>query len=1347
MNIKQDLFKSVIGDKGIRLNIFEWVHWITIRVTDRPLTCYTRQSVKRYNDIINVTLAKDDDENLVRLDTNQLAELIKYKIQRNEYSFPITQDTLIQICSISTMDESIFRLFLNRNGHLFTKYNLEEIIQTVCDNSDTSSSSSSSSSSTIRNARILYNEFKDIGIQHLESIIIKKEMMMDRERHTLEMVNTIDGFESIVSSYHKRIKVPRESNQDNISKDLLNSTLNRLCNNNNCNNSQQNNIQLIFKEINEVIERIIKSLSSSSTSNFKNPSYIWINLIVLRVLGDQNNTNRLEIVKNIIKNNTNNEIVEYLFKLENELCLENWVFDILCKHGTFDQVVFGSKLIGTLEKKASYKAMDWAANKGRLDVVQYLLDHRKEQCSQTAVQGNPHSDVVRLILQYKPTLMKFVTRQSILVMGDIDFLQELDADQLFGKDQSHSLETLVISRTVAKAVLTRHSQLASIRMIDYLFFTYTEQFPVYDFISEACMLGLEQVVYHLHHIYSTHNNMTITPHPSVKTTIFDDAFLYGMNQNIVDFLIDNRKEGFGPESWKVVGQNGTVQQFEMLKRWSLSQENMDIMITNSIRYGNIDLYQYIKSNIGIDETKFKVQDLKYAARLYKDKMVLLGASHLSLQDLNDLLFHLLCFGRTDIASQIYQQIIVNNNNNNNNNHIVGLTENQINYLIKRFDHQVVDFLVENNFLNQSFVDSHRFKLCHPSLYYYQSKYLSKYFSNFNNISPIIDTINNNNNNIKLQNNIKPTTTINDQIIILKVLKNRYLLRRIFRLNSPVASVYKQFTFDSLISYRPKLLLLLLKANQTSEIIISKEQLEDFCCKTNDLELFKLVYSRFRSRFSDNFLFSKMVYTRPRNLDVFKILANQTDPVLEYNVHQIGFKCSDAALYLYNLKRLPASMVHGPFGTKYFNYSKSLEKDQYLELLQLEREGLDERQRRATYNEDTPLEFWQYHNDQNNIKYYAERNLSPKILEFRLYHPLKTLEQSTADSLEGWQLTFSYYAKESIATLYHLVKGYEFTSALLRNSSVLAYLINEQDYFPSPTGNFFSSQPPSHLLSKYYLPGMINHSITHPVSTKEDLFALLYMNHDVLDIYRNIEQSGSRIAIKHSTLTSLLIANIQDQEQRTELVSSINPTMFMPIELLQAIVDCYMETDTYSLPILKHFLGPKLNETKMADVGFDMIGLIKYTFASARNNSRTCTNHRFTRIFIDHLLVYTLSNCSIAYVLQLLTIVRDSEKEVDRLVGDALSSPNYGSVRQLEFSKISDDGVYQFFFARFPCREEYLFAQPYINHPTQYSVVKQVLLDKDPKDYRFIIYALKYAYRTANVQMANEAIQDCIYVIT
>ncbi|EGG24414.1 hypothetical protein DFA_06564 [Cavenderia fasciculata] len=423
------------------------------------------------------------------------------------------------------------------------------------------------------------------------------------------------------------------------------------------------------------------------------------------------------------------ELVDELIEYEYNHFSKSHMFDLFCKFGTLKQVeYYHSKLVAedSIEPRASYNAMDWAAHrpdhKVGLEITRFLHLNRQEQCTQLAILDNKNADVVIYLLQQKPSLARYYSIQSAIMSLDlplIKFITEFYKSVTF-EAPHRNIYPLVISRYLIDRIISNLGQESLLDLISYLFQHHRDVLSMYHLFSSACCHGQLGIVQFLHSQYPVNGDTSREDltFKRVRTTILDDAFLVGIDDDIVEFLIHNRTDvQFGEDSWSFIGQYGTVDQLKMVQDCAISRvsatEEVPLLyhtttMTQAIRYGNINIIQYYATNDRdlYDQVMLPHVVVHSLLHDHPDRMINYYLSNhqqqLSQPILHYLFYQSLVHHRIDIAKTVANLLDKPNLSLNINelNHIFSLPENPT--LLS------LQYLLQLGSIKQDQLDSHPF---------------------------------------------------------------------------------------------------------------------------------------------------------------------------------------------------------------------------------------------------------------------------------------------------------------------------------------------------------------------------------------------------------------------------------------------------------------------------------------------------------------------------------------------------------------------------------------------------------------------------------------------------------------
>ncbi|EGG14446.1 hypothetical protein DFA_12218 [Cavenderia fasciculata] len=319
------------------------------------------------------------------------------------------------------------------------------------------------------------------------------------------------------------------------------------------------------------------------------------------------------LVENTIKNYPQSVevLVDGLVEYEDHFFCHFHMFDVLCKVGTLQQVQYLDKKIslsptdGVRQSKASHKAMDWAASrpdsKAAFEITRFLHLNRDEQCTHHAIQDNKNTEVVLYLIKHKPVLQHYYSIQSAIMSLDLSLIKFMQDHYQYVDIKGHrNSRPVVISRYLVDEMTSSLSDDSLCSMITYLFQHFQEEISIYTMFASACCNARMSAVKLLHSLFPpSQSSGTALVSERARTTILDDAFLVGVDDEIVDFLIQNRPDvQFGEDTWTYIGSKGTINQLEMVIKEHASRNNIGlavvvdldqvhrIILTNAIKYEN-----------------------------------------------------------------------------------------------------------------------------------------------------------------------------------------------------------------------------------------------------------------------------------------------------------------------------------------------------------------------------------------------------------------------------------------------------------------------------------------------------------------------------------------------------------------------------------------------------------------------------------------------------------------------------------------------------------------------------------------------------------------------------------------
>eukprot|EP01133_Synstelium_polycarpum_P001117 gene1117-1276_t len=257
-------------------------------------------------------------------------------------------------------------------------------------------------------------------------------------------------------------------------------------------------------------------------------------------------------------------------------------FDLICKYGSLVQVKLANEIIGEYQegapRKASHRSVEKATN---AEVIKFLLNHRSEGSdSQDTLLDKAYErgDIVTLkflaSLKSKPM---FSSELIALASGNMECILHACAS---GKTR---MNERVMTHEGTESTIDKIIVDGRLDIIQHLGESHYQAFPLHYLLSSAIRLGSLPVVRFIHQHFPDATN--------IDGVVFDESLVHP-SREIFDFLVNNRKEGFGVAAFKTAGRIGDIQTFETIKRCS-KKDHSRLTFLEAVSYGNVDLVKHL----------------------------------------------------------------------------------------------------------------------------------------------------------------------------------------------------------------------------------------------------------------------------------------------------------------------------------------------------------------------------------------------------------------------------------------------------------------------------------------------------------------------------------------------------------------------------------------------------------------------------------------------------------------------------------------------------------------------------------------------------------------------------------
>ncbi|EGG25267.1 hypothetical protein DFA_03515 [Cavenderia fasciculata] len=416
------------------------------------------------------------------------------------------------------------------------------------------------------------------------------------------------------------------------------------------------------------------------------------------------------------------KFIDGLIDMEERHFFYNHMFDLVCKLGSPEQVrYYHSKIVeeNSTEARASYHAMDWAAQRKdkfayALEITTFLHENRNEQCSQFAILDNHNPKVVKYLLEHKPALGRYYNIQTALMSLDLDLLKytQVYFEGNDGEYQEHrNTEPIIISRYLIDQMASRLCDDSLATMLQYIFDEFRDRLDIYNLFASMCCYGRLGAFKLLYQLFPDNDDDIINSGKATRTSILDDAFLVGMNDELVEFIVSSRLDGVGftQDTWSWIGQSGTMKHLEMVHRDCQSRNHTmydQSTLVEAFRHGNIPIIQYYYTNHH-KELYSKIDISNVSHSFINKKPEWITSYYLDLEptlqqsDLQYLFYQSLVYNRVDISKVIKERL--------DSDH-PQLSERQLNHLFSRHNLSLapLQYLLQLGSIKQDFLNSKSF---------------------------------------------------------------------------------------------------------------------------------------------------------------------------------------------------------------------------------------------------------------------------------------------------------------------------------------------------------------------------------------------------------------------------------------------------------------------------------------------------------------------------------------------------------------------------------------------------------------------------------------------------------------
>ncbi|EGG16193.1 hypothetical protein DFA_09221 [Cavenderia fasciculata] len=603
------------------------------------------------------------------------------------------------------------------------------------------------------------------------------------------------------------------------------------------------------------------------------------------------------------------------------------LFDFSCGFCTLEQVKVAYAIV---QEYRSDKLLQWslhkanrpllitataarkAAKSNNLEVLKYLDEISESKLAPFHLKVsrfNFQARTAQYLISTRPnSLLPHYSYQRALETLDLDFINWYDnfvkqnqsiIDQFKMKDKKNGQRNdypIILSRSIIERIFVKSNH---INLLEYIINKYNitnnldsikgifkSEDIIYHLMSECCEQGNLEIFKWLELNLNLSSQSKIQQPQRIATTIFDDAYLNGMNDDLVEYLIDNRFEGFGPESWKYVGESGDVKQLQLMIRGTNQQQHNQLFNTIAkfaIRRGNMKI---LNQNMIPDEIiSFNLTNcnIRHTIRDGIEPIIQMYLKQATINEIESILQHSIRSEHPRCTKLIYQELIKQQKQQSIPPYQLTIKDQL--HLISIENIVLLDYFIQQQSLDPKLIDRKQMKHMFSN-YHYLGDQMKRYLldKGFNSKWEPSTKVQLESKSLRFN-----TTTANREKSFPKersirlVFGNVYLLRKILRETRFTQSGYR-VSIPMDIRLDIKWLLSKRAYNWIKYLIRRKEPLHVYgnnatykLVLTKDVELFQVVYEQYRSSFFEkcDSLFS--LYSLESTVYSLEQLSKQVDP--------------------------------------------------------------------------------------------------------------------------------------------------------------------------------------------------------------------------------------------------------------------------------------------------------------------------------------------------------------------------------------------------------------------------------------------------------------------------------------
>ncbi|EGG16276.1 hypothetical protein DFA_09306 [Cavenderia fasciculata] len=620
------------------------------------------------------------------------------------------------------------------------------------------------------------------------------------------------------------------------------------------------------------------------------------------------------------------------------------LFDIICKYGTLGQVKAAHQIV---QEYGNDKLLQWslhkanrpllitaraaseAAKTNNLEVLKYLDDISESKLAPFHLKVSRfdfQAKTTRYLISTRPnSLLPHYSYQRVLETLDLDFINWYDnfvnqnqsiIDQFKMKDKKNGQRNdypIIFSRYIIENLFEKSNQ-EIINLLEYIINKYNitnnldsikgifkSEDIIYNLMSECCERGNLEIFKWLELNLNLSSQSKIQQPQRIATTIFDDAYLNGMNDDLVEYLIENRFEGFGPESWKYVGESGDEKQLQLMIRGTNQQQHNQLFNTIAkfaIRKGNMKILNQNMIPNEIISLNLTNCNIRHTIRHGRgDLFIQMYLKQATINEIESILQHSIRSGHPRCTKLIYQELIKQQKQQSIPPYQLTIKDQL--YLISIEDITLLDYFIQQQSLDPKLIDRKQFS--HMTHQFGMIDQMKRYLldKGFNSKWEPSTKVQLESKSLRFN-----TTTSNreksppKERSIRLVFGNVYLLRKILRETRFTQSGYR-VSIPMDIRLDLKWLLSKKAYNWIKYLVHRKEPLHVSRNTTpqlvniKDVELFQVVYDNYRSSFlikpgndDQSCWSSRYDYTQTKREQLAK-LPSGSDPFFRYDPTLLG----------------------------------------------------------------------------------------------------------------------------------------------------------------------------------------------------------------------------------------------------------------------------------------------------------------------------------------------------------------------------------------------------------------------------------------------------------------------------